>query len=58
MTGPPIKGLMRILGTSFPAARDALEELAGAEILARKSVDRGTTGYVARDVLDLLTQQT
>ena len=44
----------RILGVSFPAARSALEELADAGVLRRKSVDRGTTGYVAREVLALV----
>ncbi|MEE2058011.1 Fic family protein [Rhodococcus artemisiae] len=46
--------VQRILGVSFPAARAALEELADAGVLSRKSVERGTTGYVARDVLDLI----
>ena len=46
--------MQRILGVSFPAARAALEELADAGVLSRKSVERGTTGYVARDVLDLV----
>jgi Fic family protein len=45
----------RLLNVSFPAARNALEELADAKILHRKQVDRGTTGYMARDVFDLLT---
>lgn len=45
----------RLLGISFPAARSALEELAEARILDRTSVDRGTTGYLAKDVFDLLT---
>jgi hypothetical protein len=38
-----------------PAARTALEELADAKIVARKNVRRGTTGYFAPDVFDLLT---
>ena len=46
--------VQRILGVSFPAARSALEELADAGILRRKSVDRGTTGYLAREVLALV----
>jgi Fic family protein len=46
--------VQRILGVSFPAARSALEELADAGVLHRKSVDRGTTGYVAREVLALV----
>jgi Fic family protein len=46
--------VQRILGVSFPAARSALEELADAGILRRKSVGKGTTGYLALEVLDLL----
>jgi Fic family protein len=46
--------VQRILGVSFPAARSALEELADAGVLRRKSVDRGTTGYLAREVLALV----
>jgi Fic family protein len=45
----------RLLGVSHPAARNALEELAGAKVLSRKQVERNTTGYLARDVFDLLT---
>lgn len=44
----------RVLEVTFPAARAALEELADAGVLRRKSVERGTTGDVARDVLDLI----
>lgn len=44
----------RVLGVSFPPARAALEELADANILTRKAVERGMTGYVARQVLDLV----
>ncbi|WP_024795980.1 Fic family protein [Tomitella biformata] len=44
----------RMLKISFPPARAALEELADAGILSRRSVDRGTTGYLARDVLNLI----
>jgi len=43
------------LGVSFPPARAALEELADAGILARRSVERGTTGYTATDVFSLVT---
>lgn len=43
------------LGVTFPAARAALEEFADAKILSRKQVDRGTTGYLADEVFDLLT---
>ncbi|CAM4069233.1 Fic family protein [Nocardia ninae] len=46
--------VQRILNVSFPSARDALEELADAAILTRKTVDKGTTGYLAREVLDLI----
>lgn len=44
----------RLLDVSFPRARDALDELAEAGVLSRKSVDRGTTGYLANEVLDLV----
>lgn len=46
--------VQRLLGVSFPAARAALEELADSDILSRKNVDRSTTGYVAREILDLV----
>jgi Fic family protein len=45
----------RRLGVSFPAARAALEELADAGVLARRSVERGTRGYTATDVFSLVT---
>ena len=45
----------RLLGVTAPAARGALEELAEAGILHRKRVERGTIGYLAREVFDLLT---
>ncbi|MEV5412622.1 Fic family protein [Thermopolyspora sp. NPDC052614] len=47
--------LQRLLSISHPAARQALEELAAAQILSAKQVERGTTGYLARDVFNLLT---
>src|SRR3954468_11256735 len=47
--------VQRLLGVSHPAARKAAEELADAGILARKQVERNTTGYLARDGFDLLT---
>jgi len=47
--------VQRLLGVSFPAARKAVEELAEAGILTRKSVDKKTTGYLAREVFDLIT---
>ncbi|TWJ10463.1 Fic family protein [Stackebrandtia albiflava] len=45
----------RLLKVSHPAARAALEELAEAGILHRKQVERGTTGYLAKDVFEVLT---
>ena len=45
----------RMLEVSPPVARGALEELADAEVVSRKNVERGTTGYFARDVFELLT---
>lgn len=45
----------RSLGVTFPAARNALEELAESNILQRKQVDRGATGYLAREVFDVVT---
>jgi Fic family protein len=50
-----VHSTQRLLDISDPAARAALEELADAEILRRKRVDRGTVAYLARDVFDLLT---
>lgn len=47
--------LQRLLRLSFPAARAALDELADAGILQRRKVERNTTGYVANDILDLVT---
>lgn len=49
------RSAQKILGVSFPAARTALEELADAKVLHRKQVDRGATGYLARDLFDVLT---
>lgn len=47
--------VQRILAVSHPAAGTALEELADAKIVIRKRVKRGTTGYFARDMFELLT---
>jgi Fic family protein len=47
--------LQKLLSISHPAARQALEELHAAGILSAKQVERGTTGYLARDVFNLLT---
>ncbi len=45
----------RILHVSAPAAYKAVEELAEAGIVTRKNLERGTTGYFAHDVFELLT---
>ena len=45
----------RFLHVSFPAARNALDELTEAKILRRKQVDRGTDGYLALEVFNLIT---
>lgn len=47
--------VQRLLDLSFPSARAALEELADARIVSRRRVERGTTGYLAIEVFDLLT---
>ena len=47
--------VQRMLQVSFPTAKAAVEELADAGIVTRKNVERGTTGYLSRDVFDLLT---
>jgi Fic family protein len=44
----------RMLGVSFPAAKSALEELLAAGVLTSRQVERNTTGYLAREVFDLL----
>jgi Fic family protein len=45
----------RMLDVSPPAAYKAVEELAEAGVVSRKKLNRGTVGYMARDVFDLLT---
>lgn len=47
--------VQRMLDLSFPVVRTAVEELADAGIVERRQVDRGTTGYLAAEVFDLLT---
>ncbi len=47
--------LQRILDVSFPAASTALEELAAAGVLRRRKIERGTTAYMATEILDLIT---
>jgi Fic family protein len=49
------KTLAKILGISSPAANAALDELRQAGILHTKSIERGATAYLAREVLDLIT---
>ena len=44
----------RVLGVSFPAARTALDELADAGVLRRRQIERGTTAYLAGEVLALV----
>ncbi len=46
--------VQRLLGVSFPPARAGLEELADAGVLSRRSVEHGTTGYVATDLFQVL----
>lgn len=45
----------RILGVSFPAASNALEELRQAEVLTTRKIERNATAYIADEVLDLIT---
>jgi hypothetical protein len=47
--------LARILGVSYPAASSALDELKQAGVLVTRSIERGATAYIAREVLDLVT---
>lgn len=47
--------LKRIYGITPQAAGQALDELVGAGILSRKSIDRGATAFIAIEVLDLIT---
>lgn len=44
----------KMLDTSYNSARAALEELSAAGILRQKALDRGTTGYLADDIFELL----
>ncbi len=45
----------RILDVSMQAAWAAAEELVGAGILRRRQIGRGATGYLNREISDLLT---
>ncbi|PSK90950.1 Fic family protein [Murinocardiopsis flavida] len=47
--------LSKILDISFPAASAALDELHQAGVLRTKSIERGATAYLAREVFDLIT---
>jgi hypothetical protein len=50
-----LEGLARFTaGPVVSAGPRAVEELADAGIVARRRVDRGTTGYLATEVFDLL----
>lgn len=46
--------VQRLLHVSFPPARAGLEELAEAGVLSRRSVEQGTTGYVATELFQIL----
>lgn len=43
------------MNVSAPSAYNAVEELAEAGIVSRRRLDRGTTGYFAGEVFELLT---
>ena len=47
--------VQRMLGLSLPSARAAVEELAETGVVTRRQIERGTTGYLATEVFDLLT---
>ena len=47
--------LARILDVSFPAASAALDELRQAGIVTTRTIERGATAYMAREVLDIVT---
>lgn len=47
--------VQHLLDVSFPAARSALDELAGAAVLRPKRIERGTTAFLALEVFELLT---
>lgn len=49
------RSVQRSLDVSHQAARKSLEELTAARILTPRAVSRGTTGYLAMDLFDLLT---
>jgi len=47
--------VQRILVANSPAATTALEELAAAGLFATRRIERGTTAYIASEILDLIT---
>ena len=47
--------LRQMLDISVPAASAALDELVKSDILGTKTIERGTTAYIAREILDLVT---
>jgi hypothetical protein len=51
----PATSAAQALSVTFAAAREALAELQAAGVLTPKSLERGTTGYLARDILALIT---
>jgi len=48
------RAAQRLLSVAFDNARGGLEELAEAQVLRRRKVDKGTTAYLASEVFDLL----
>lgn len=46
--------VQRLLHVSFPPARAGLEELAEAGVLSRRNVEQGTTGYVVKELFQVL----
>lgn len=55
MRAPSGSTVLRTLDVSSAVARSGPGELADAGVLARRAVERGTTGYSATEVFDLLT---
>ena len=47
--------VQRILGVSQPAASAALDELTEAGLFDTRRIERGTTAYLATEILDLVT---
>lgn len=59
LNGPGAEGLAGIsrflLRSEAIAANAALDELRQAGILTTKSIERGATAYISREVLDVIT---